>query len=319
MSLPGKCQSMKHIFVANPSAGPKNSVAEIRALVEARKAKTGEDIEVYETKDRRDATAFVKEYCAAHPDEKVRFYACGGDGTLNEVANGAAYAPNAEVGCYACGSGNDFVKIFGGKEKFLDIDNLIEGEAITIDLMESAGKYSINATHFGFDTAVARTMAAVKYKKLIGGKNAYTTGVVKALFTALRNRCAVTVDGEKIGDGKMTLCTIANGQYVGGSYRCAPRSHPDDGELEVCFVRPVSILNFVRLMNAYKNGDHLNDPRFVKYIEYRRGKDIHVEGPEGFAFSLDGEVVEVNDFHTKICPGALRFILPKGAEFIGNR
>ena len=46
---------------------------------------------------------------AAKSGQPVRLYACGGDGTLNEVVNGAASHPNAAVTHYAGGSGNDFV------------------------------------------------------------------------------------------------------------------------------------------------------------------------------------------------------------------
>lgn len=311
-------KQMKHIFVVNPTAGKDNSTVEIAEKIERRKQTHGEDISLYVTKGVRDATEYVKSYAAAHPDETIRFYACGGDGTLNEVANGAVGFPNVEVGCYACGSGNDFVKVFGGKDVFMDFDRLVEGSAISIDLMKSNEHYAINATHFGFDTAVAKTMSEVKFKKFIGGKNAYTTGVVKALTTAMKNHCRVYADGEQLGGDVMLLCTVANGQYVGGSYRCAPRSHPDDGYLEVCYVRSVSIPVFIRLMGAYTRGEHLNDPRFKKYIEYRRAKEVRVEGVAGFAFSLDGEVICENCFTTKIVPGALRFVLPRDAAFIGT-
>ena len=104
---------MKHIFVINPAAGAVDALEEIKKKVNS-EAK-GYDYEFYETKAPHDATEYIKSYCASHP-EKVRFYACGGDGTLNEVVNGVVGFDNAEVGCIPSGSGNDFVKYYGPKK-----------------------------------------------------------------------------------------------------------------------------------------------------------------------------------------------------------
>ena len=301
---------MKHIFVYNPAAG-RNSKVAIEALQEKMKEYDGKiEYEFYYTKAQRDATKYIKERCAAEPNEQLRFYACGGDGTANEVLHGVVGQPNASMTVYPCGSGNDFVKYYGGSEPFLDIDALIAAEEKTIDVMRIDDRYSLNVTNFGFDAEVAKTMIAVKRKKLIGGKNAYTTGIVKALFTAMKNECTVWVDGEQLNDGKMLLCTVSNGRYVGGAFCCAPRSDNTDGLLEICLVSPISRFTFVKLLTPYKEGKHLDDPRFEKYITYRRGKSVRVKAPEGFVFSLDGEIVYKNDFTIEICPAAIRFAGP---------
>jgi diacylglycerol kinase (ATP) len=160
-------------------------------------------------------------------------------------------------------------------------------------------------------------MMKVRRKKLIGGKNAYTTGIVKALFTAMKNACHVKVDGEEINpDGKILLCTIANGQYVGGSFRCAPRSLDNDGLLEVCLVKPLSHLTFINLIKVYTEGTHLDDPRFAKLLEYRRGKKIEIDAPEGFIYSFDGELIRQNHFTVEVVPNAIRFAVPKSAVYL---
>lgn len=308
-----------HIFIVNPIAGVRNSIGEIEEKIKSRKAKhTNETIDIHMTTGNRDATDYIRKYAAEHADEQIRFYACGGDGTLNEVANGAVGLPNVEIGCYACGSGNDYVKIYGGKDKFLDVDDLIEGQSVPVDLMKTGDRYAINATHFGFDSAVAKTMIDVKFKKLIGGKNAYTTGVIKSLFCAMKNKCSVFADGEQLGGSDLLLCTVTCGQYVGGSYRCAPRSLPDDGFLEVCHVRSVSIPTFLKLMGNYQIGKHLTDRRFEKFITYRRAKKVEMVAPDGLNFSLDGELIRATHLITEVVPNAVRFIIPKGAAFIGT-
>ena len=83
-------------------------------------------------------------------------YACGGDGTANEVLHGLIGFENASMTCYPCGSGNDYVKYYGGAEKFLDIEALLAGEEHRVDVMRMGHRYAINVINFGFDTAVAR-------------------------------------------------------------------------------------------------------------------------------------------------------------------
>ena len=102
---------MKHIFVINPASGVKNRTEEITSLV--KQVLSEEDYIIYETKGIGDAIIFVREFIVSHPNDSLRFYACGGDGTLNEVVNGAIGYDNVEVTNYPIGSANDFLKYFG--------------------------------------------------------------------------------------------------------------------------------------------------------------------------------------------------------------
>ena len=302
---------MVHVFVVNPAAGQGGREGEIRQKL----AKYGDGLEyeLYRTSAPGDATRFVKDWCRTHPDRTVRFYACGGDGTLNEVVNGAVEFSQASVTAFACGSGNDYVKYYGGAAPFLDLDKLIQAEERPVDLIRVGDRYCINICHFGFDTVVAKTMAQVKRKRFLGGKNAYTTGVVVALFKAMKNHCVVRVDGEALNRRDMLLCTVANGKYVGGMFQCAPRSLNDDGLLDVCMVRPVSRLTFVALVRLYAQGRHLEDRRLQRYVVYRRGRRVELEAEEGFAISLDGEILDGSRFAIEVVPHGIRFAVPKGA------
>ena len=300
---------MEHIFIINPAAGPTDSTRLIQEAIS--KSAYSENCEIYLTKGPGDATAYIKNKCS-QCSEPLRFYACGGDGTLNEVVNGAVNYTNAAVGCYPCGSGNDFVKYYGGAEGFLNIDKLICGEEHPIDLILSDGKYCINVLNFGFDTAVLKTMEKVKTNWLFHGKRAYFAGVITALLKSMKTPCKVTVDGEVISGENILLCTISNGRYVGSSFQCAPRSLNDDGLLEVCLVKPFSRLTFVQLMSDYSKGLHLDNPKFKDYIVYRRGKQITVEGGNDFAVALDGELVHNSTANITVVEKAIKFVVPLG-------
>ncbi|MBP8639502.1 MAG: diacylglycerol kinase family lipid kinase [Oscillospiraceae bacterium] len=300
---------MEHIFVINPAAGPSDATHTIQEAIA--KSVYSANCEIYLTKGPGDATDFVQKTCS-QSSEPLRFYACGGDGTLNEVVNGVVNYPNAGVGCFPCGSGNDFVKYYGGAEGFLDIDNLICGEEHPIDLILANGKYCINVLNFGFDTAVLKTMEKVKTNWLFHGKRAYFAGVITALMKSMKTPCKVTVDGEVISDDNILLCTVSNGRYVGSSFQCAPRSENDDGLLEVCLVKPFSRLTFVQLMSDYSKGKHLDNPKFKDYIVYRRGKQISVEGGTDFSVALDGELLHNSKVSVAVVEKAIKFVVPRG-------
>ncbi len=307
---------MKHIFIVNPTAGTRDRYDEIARALEPMRGEI--DYEIYRTAYPKDATRYVRQMCLDNPATAFRFYACGGDGTLNEVMQGVIGHPNAGMTVYPSGSGNDFVKCVGGAEQFLDFDALIHAEDIMIDVMKVDGEYALNVVNFGFDTVVCDTMINVKNKKVIGGKNAYSFGVLKAFFTGMKSLCHVTVDGVPLNNDRMLLCTVANGQYVGGAYRCAPRSSYQDGLLDICLVDCLSHIRFIKMINSYKNGNHLEDPRFKDCLHYCRGKKIEVSSSSpDFAYCLDGEIVHTDHFTIEVMPNVLRFAVPKKATPAG--
>jgi len=298
---------MKHIFLYNPAAGQGAA----RSLLEATIAQH-EDCEFYVTRGPRDATAYIERRIAAAPVEKLCFVACGGDGTINEVASGVAGHENGCFTVYPCGSGNDFVKIFGGPARFLDLDALLAAEPAPIDILKVDDRWCINVFSFGFDTGVLKTMNRVKRKPFMGGKKAYYVGIVDALMKSMKTGCTITVDGEPFFAGDILLCTFANAQYVGGSFRCAPRAEIDDGLIEVCLVKPISRLSFVKLIGSYTAGTHLEDPRMKDIVRYTRAKKLTVESAAGLLpVSLDGEVIERKRFTVEIVPAGVNFALPK--------
>ena len=301
---------MKYIFIVNPKAGKETNETIVRNAIEQSSRK--KECEVYLTKGALDATKFVKSYCEEHPQEEVRFIACGGDGTINEVFNGAVGHENASVTCFPCGSGNDFVKIFGSSSRFENVDKLLDAPVRKIDLLKVGDLYSDNVVNFGFDTTVAITVNEDRHKTGKGNKNSYTKGIIKALITSMKNTFKVYADGELLNpEGKALLCTVANGQYVGGSFKCAPKAKVDDGLMEVCLIKPISRLRFVKILTPYTNGEHIDSEEMKDIVVYRKAKKVEVEAPEGFAYSLDGEIIYDNHFTVEVAEKVVNFALPK--------
>lgn len=300
---------MKHIFVINPRAGLHSASEHIEALV-APLRQGGADVETYVTQSAGDARRYVAARAAAYAGP-MRFYACGGDGTLHEVINGVQGHTHAAVGAYPCGSGNDFVKYYGGKDRFLSLPAQLAGEEVPVDLMQVDGQVAINMVDFGLDSQVAAIMERVRRWPLLGGKRAYLSGVVGALLQPLRFHCQVWADGEPLNEGQLLLCTLAGGSHVGGGYHTAPCSNNQDGLMDVCLVKPLSRFKLLPLMNAYKQGAHLEDPRIQPLLVYRRARSVHIKAPRPFTILLDGELREVGDTQVNLLPGAVRFVVPK--------
>ena len=310
---------MKHIFIVNPHAGSKSCEALVREALRAYDGKV--DYEIYVKQRRGDSHEVVRRYRANYPEEELRFYACGGDGTLREVAIACIGVEGVAFTSFAQGSGNDYVKYYGGPDEFRDVGRLLRGTVTPIDMMKvrSEGEevtWAMNATHFGLDAKVAQTMHRLRRLPLIGKGMAYPTAVAWGFLTGMKNKCIVWADGERISgnDDKafdhILLCTAANGTHVGGSYCCAPNSRNNDGLMEVCLVRPLSRMRFLRMMNGYKQGTHLNDPMFKPYITYVRARHITIDGPEGFCVSLDGEILPATHIEVENIQHAVKFIVP---------
>ena len=301
---------MKYLFIVNPKAGDGTAENVIRSYAAACPERL--NCHVHVTKYAGEAIRYVRDYCRQNPDEEIRVIACGGDGTLNEVFNGAAGAAGVSVACYPCGSGNDFVKAFGGAEKFMDIGAVMHAPAKKIDLLKAGNRYADNVINFGFDTTVAITINKERAKTGRGNKSAYTKGVIRALITSMKNRFQVIADGELlVPGGKALLCTLANGQYVGGSFRCAPRAKTDDGLIDICVIKPISRLRFVRILDTYTKGMHLDDEKMKDIVIYRQAKKVEVIAGKGFAYSLDGEIIRESHFTVEIAPGIVDFAVPE--------
>ena len=299
---------MRHIFIVNPRSGHQDATPVIhKALSELNPS---EPYEIYVTSAPGDATQYVRTRCQADTSP-LRFYACGGDGTLNEVINGAAGFDHAAVGCYPCGSGNDFIKYFGGRKFFTDLGALMSGHEQRVDMIRVNDRYAINVVNMGFEAKTAARMIRFRHLPLMHGYRAYYGAIVLTLIDGVRHRCKIAVDGETMMDGNILLCTLANGDYVGGSFRCAPRAKTDDGLMEVCLIKPISRLRFVKILTPYTNGQHLDDEKLKDIVVYRQARKVEVEAPEGFAYSLDGEIIYESHFTVEVAEKALDFAVPE--------
>ena len=94
---------MRHIFIINPHAGKKDQTGRIYEMADLLRAQHGLECQCLLTQRPGGAEEMARRL--AESGEALRLYACGGDGTVSEVANGIAGFPNAAMTCIPTGTG----------------------------------------------------------------------------------------------------------------------------------------------------------------------------------------------------------------------
>lgn len=305
---------MKHIFVINPVAGRGDSAEALSAGINELFKGRGEPFEIHLTTGVGEAAEFVKKACAGAA-EHLRFYACGGDGTLNEVASGISGVKDVSFTSLPCGSGNDFVRNFGTAADFYRIDKLADCAAPReIDIIRFGdGGLCVNMCNVGFDATVALNMCKFKRLPFVSGKMAYNISLVYCLLHKMSSKLTITLDGGEVLEGEFLLAALGNGCYCGGGYKSNPLAETDDGMLDLCVVKKVPRLKLLGLIKSYKLGEHLSNPKFIGYIIYHRCRSIEVKADAPFAISVDGEIRRDKNLAAQVERAALRFALPYNA------
>ena len=306
---------MKTIFVVNPAAGKRKQVI-LPKIPEHLK----QDVEIYITEKERDGERFVREYCKTNG--AARFIACGGDGTLNEVLNGAFECKGAEIGVFPTGTGNDFIRNFPDAD-FRDISLLVSGKTVLCDAIryrttvngEVKEGYAANMFNIGFDCAVADLTTTIKQKTFFSCSAAYFIAI---LLTLIRKKCyfmVVDTDGEEKYRGDLLLTSLANGCFCGGGIKSNPLASVSDGLININIIRNVSMLRFISLLPSYMKGTHVKKKGIERIIMSAQCKRVAVSPEnEKMRLCIDGEITDGGETEFEIVRDAFRFVVPSKEE-----
>ena len=295
---------MKHLFIINPAAGSKDRTAHYSEQIQ----KFCKDLDY--TIEVSDAPGRCKEIArkAAETGEEIRIYSCGGDGTMNEIVSGVAGFPNVAVTMYSGGSGNDFARVFDQPDAFRDLEQLLDAEEVTFDLIRCNDDYSLNICSVGFDARIGTDVANYKRLPLLSGFRAYAASTVVNVIKGIAEHYVIEMNGEVI-DGKQTMVCVCNGRYYGGGFNPVPEADPADGKLEVLVVRKVSRLLVPKVIGKYKNGQYAQLPKLVRHFSTDHIKIIcDKETP----INLDGELRMAKTVDIRLADEKIRFFYPKG-------
>ncbi len=304
---------MKHIFIVNPAAGKCDRSVQLKSQVQKVFGSRGMAFEILISKGPGDCIRLARE--AAETGEDLRLYACGGDGTLNEVVNGAAGFENAAVTHFPTGSGNDFIKLFSKPEAFRDLERFLECRETHFDLIrcktEDEERYADNIVSMGLDARIGTEMG--RYRRLPGvsGKSAYYLSTAANLLKGIHKPYVIELNGQRIS-GDQTMICICSGQYYGSSFHPVPDARPDDGMLDVLIVKPVNLLQIAAVIGKYQDGLYAQYPQYIRYYQT---KEIRIQCTEESVINVDGEAMGSMDATFTVVPGALRFFYPSGLTY----
>lgn len=302
---------MKHIFIINPVAG--NGIDHITYSEKIKKAFSElgiEDYEIHVTTGVGNANEFAKE--KVKTGEHIRFYACGGDGTLSEVVNACAEHKNAEVAAIPLGSGNDFIRIFGSKEDLLDLKAHINGTPMEFDLIKYEDQYAINQCSMGLDAEVCAKQADFKKIPFLSPETAYTVALLYCFIGKMKNTFTIQFDDDEPFTKDVLFCVVGNSRWYGGGYMAAPKALTYDGLLDFVVVeKNCSRLTLLGLIAPYKRGEHLEWER----THFKRGKKITIKSKKPSAVNFDGEVKIVTEATFNIVEKAIKYVVPANSDF----
>lgn len=299
---------VRHLFIINPMAGKRDSTEELVRQIGALDL----DTEIAYTGRRGDARRITEE--AAARGEPVRIYACGGDGTLNEVVNGAAGHDHVAVTNVSQGTGNDFLKIFGpqARQRFSDLAQLSCGPQASFDVMDCNGKLGIGIICAGVDARIAADVHKYKRLPLISGVGAYILSLlVNVLFKGIARPMDISMGGQRRAGETAILC-ICNGRYYGGGFMPVGDAMPDDGELDVLSVPKVSRFTFLRLLRKYATGRYYECPELI--WEYHGDRIVYTSDQE-IVTVVDGEVMRAKSFTVTLSDRKVNFFYPAGLSY----
>lgn len=303
---------MKHVFIINPTAGKKDCTAELMSMAKGLAARHGLDLDCILTK--RPGHAMETARSLAQSGEDIRIYACGGDGTMNEAANGVAGYENAAMTCIPVGTGNDFLKNFGDKAGlFSDAENLWDGPELPLDAIDCNGRLALTVACSGFDAQVADDVHTYGKVPVLGGQGSYIASLaVNFLIRGLKHHWTITLDGEPLAQDSFVLAAVCNGRYYGGGFMPVAEARMDDGVLNTLIVRGVGRTTFLRLVGDYSAGRYY---LFPKIAQCYTAREVLIESHEGPVVTcLDGEITRNERVALRLSEKKVKFFGPEGCS-----
>jgi len=241
-----------------------------------------------------------------------RLLAVGGDGTLNEVINGAcvtgaAASEDVAVGAAPLGSGNDWARglaLPAAPRAFARC--MAAGRTRSVDLgrIDFTGPQAVPARHFlnvagaGIDAHLIAGLPTGAGRRL-----AYLLNLPGALRKFRPPVFDIQADGTRRRAAQL-LALVANGPYCGGGMRLAPQARPDDGELDLLCLAPLSLrVALLRLPRLYDGRLH-EEP----WAQQQRVRVVEIAAEPPTAVQADGQLVGVTPIRITVLPYALRVL-----------
>ena len=240
--------------------------------------------------------------------------AVGGDGTVNEVANGILHSTGASstsLGVISTGTGGDFARSVGIPRHYISACScLISSRRLLIDIGvveyrskgQSLRRFFVNAAGIGFDAAAVE--ATERLPKYFGGTVPYVVGLLRTLL-GYRNKSVVLRIGDKIEATRILSVVVSNGSYLGGGMHVAPEASLNDNLLDVVVIGDVGKFDLLKSLPMVYKGTHGKHPK----VSIEKAANITVESSERALVHADGELLGEGPASFWLVPAALSIVV----------
>jgi len=300
---------MTHLFIINPAAGSRDKTKSYTAAIKKACSARNLDYRIEVSSAPGECRRIARE--AGESGKEYRLYACGGDGTLNEVVSGAVGYDNVAVTVFSGGSGNDFVKLFNNADAFFDLEQLLDADETRFDVIRCNDDVSLNICSVGLDARIGTDVAHYKRLPLLSGFRAYAVSTIINVIRGVSEHYVVEINGETV-DAEQTLICACNGRYYGGGFNPVPEADPTDGLLDVLLIKKVSRMKVAQVIGKFKNGLHQQLPKLIRHI---KTDHLVIKCDRPTPINLDGELRISDVVDISIAKEKLRFFYPKGLTF----
>lgn len=236
----------------------------------------------------------------------------GGDGTMNEIANGfyenkRIINPQAALGIVPSGTGCDFTRSLNIPLRLKNaLKAITQAPSSWIDIGmvrfrnhsgEDEERFFLNVADFGIGGEVVRRVNQNRMKRKA---SSYLRCLLSTFLAYKNKRIKIKVDGQDIPLEEYLVGTVSNGKIFGKGMKIAPEAKLDDGLFDVVLVKGMKALEFFRNVWRIYAGSHLSHPK----ISLLRGQKV-----EAFAESDEEEVlIEVDGEQVGKLPAVFEII-----------
>ena len=250
------------------------------------------------TEKPRQATDLTREAIKAGTELII---GVGGDGTMNEIANGffenrQVINPETALGVVPSGTGCDFTRSLNLPQNIRRALQVIAGRGTKkIDVGRAVftaadgrpeERFFLNVADFCFGGEVVQ---AVNRKRLERRTSSYFRCMMATALRFKNKRLRLKVDGREFPRDEYLIGAVANGRIFGKGMKISPQARLDDGRLDFVLVRGMKMLEF--FLNSWKIylGTHLAHPKIDLY-RCRRVEAVAEDPQEEVVIELDGDV-----------------------------
>lgn len=240
--------------------------------------------------------------------------AVGGDGTVNEVANGILHSTGSgstTLGVVSTGTGSDFARSVGISQHYVTAcSSLTSQRRLLIDVGiveyrskgQSLQRFFVNAAGVGFDAAAVENTE--RLPKYFGGTIPYLAGLLRTLI-GYRNKSVILRVGDRVETTRILSVVVANGSYLGGGMHVAPEASINDNLLDVVVIGDIGKFDLLKSLPMVYKGTHGNHPK----VSIEKASSVSVESPERILVHADGELLGEGPASFRLIPAALSIVV----------